>query len=75
MTNFVVPEGLVVFSKNNCPACNQLKDKLKIQNKVFTEINIQENSSAQEFIINKGFRSMPVVFLEGEAVSVFKVVN
>jgi glutaredoxin len=75
LDNFVVPQGLVVFSKNNCPACNQLKDKLKFQNKVFTEINIQENSAAQEFIINKGFRSMPVVFLDGESVSVFKVVN
>jgi glutaredoxin len=72
---FEVPQGLVVFSKDNCPACTQLKTKLSEQNKDFLEVRIDKSESAREYIISKGFRSMPVVFLDGENVSVFKVVN
>lgn len=73
--NFVVPEGLVVFSKNNCPACDTLKNKLAEQNKPYFEYKVDEDDSVRDFVISKGFRSMPVVFLNGEAVSVFKVVS
>ena len=72
---FVVPDGLVVFSKANCAGCVQLKSKLEAQDKSYFEYKIDENQDAANFVISKGFRSMPVVFLDGEAVSVFKVVN
>lgn len=72
---FVVPDGLVVFSKDNCAGCVQLKRKLESQDKPYFEYKIDENQEAANFVISKGFRSMPVVFLDGEAVSVFKVVS
>lgn len=73
--SFVVPEGLVVFSKNNCPSCVTLKDKLNGQGSSYFEFRIDEDENARDFVISKGFRSMPVVFLDGEPVSVFKVVK
>lgn len=73
--SFVVPEGLVVFSKSNCPACEELKAKLKEQETEYVEVKIDTKPEARDFIISKGFRSMPVVFKDGNSVSVYEVVQ
>jgi glutaredoxin len=65
MGEFILPEGLVVFSKYNCPACVTLKSRLSFAKMDYTEVNIEDVPEARSFLINKGFRSMPVVFSDG----------
>lgn len=68
--SFVVPKGLVVFSKNVCPNCVTVKNKLKAQGKDYTEIKLEENPEALSFLKEQGFRSVPIVMLDGEVVVV-----
>ncbi len=66
--SFVVPEGLVVFSKTVCPKCVTIKKQLKAEGKEFTEIKVDENQDAYQFLVSSGFRSVPVVFQDGVVV-------
>lgn len=63
-------EGLIVFSKNVCPNCVTVKNKLKAQGKEFTEIKLEENPEALAFLKEQGFRSVPVVMQDGVVVIV-----
>lgn len=63
-------EGLVVFSKNVCPHCVTVKNKLKAQGREFTEIKLEENPEALVFLKEQGFRSVPVVMQDGVVVTV-----
>lgn len=40
---------LTVYSKDNCPACEVLKNKLKAEGTPFTEIKIGRDISVGEF--------------------------
>jgi glutaredoxin len=42
------------------------KGLLKNKNIEFEEINIEENDSAREFVINEGHRTMPQIYQDGE---------
>lgn len=61
-------EGLVVFSGADCPKCIDLKNKLNSQNKEYKEFDIWKNPEALQFIMSKGYRSIPQLFLNGEKV-------
>lgn len=61
-------KGLVVFSGADCPKCVDLKNKLDSDNKKYTEFDIWKNPEALQFIMSKGYRSIPQLFLNGEKV-------
>jgi len=61
-------KGLVVFSGADCPKCVDLKNKLDADNKKYTEFDIWKNPEALQFIMSKGYRSIPQLFLNGEKV-------
>jgi len=53
---------LTMYSKNNCPFCVQAKNLLTLKNIPFTEIKIDENLSAKEFILSEGHRTVPQIY-------------
>jgi glutaredoxin 3 len=57
---------LTVYSKNNCPFCVQAKNLLTLKNIPFTEVKIDEDSTAKEFVLNEGHRTVPQIYLDGK---------
>lgn len=57
-----------VYSKNNCPACVALKKKLEQKGYGYLEVNIDENPLSKKWLIDSGFRSVPVVTFNGEVI-------
>lgn len=55
--------NVIVYSKNNCPACERMKNKLRLANVPFTVRNIDNDLDAMDFIVGRGHRAMPVVYL------------
>ena len=56
---------IIVYSKNNCPFCVQAKMLLTQKNVPFTEIKVDEDPSAREFIIAEGHRTVPQIYKDG----------
>lgn len=50
---------IFVYSKDNCPACVTLKEKLKREGTVFQEVNIDKDPAAKEWLLKQGYRSVP----------------
>lgn len=57
---------LVVYSKNHCPYCDQAKALLKNKGIEYSEIKIDEDSTAREFIVTEGHRTVPQIYKDGE---------
>jgi glutaredoxin 3 len=57
---------ITVYSKNQCPYCDQAKALLKSRDIVFEEIKIDENSEAREFIVGEGHRTVPQIYQDGK---------
>jgi glutaredoxin len=54
-----------VFTKDNCPACTQLKMELKRDNVEFVEINIGKDISREDFITQyPNIKRVPYVVAE-----------
>jgi glutaredoxin len=57
---------LTVYSKTVCPFCVNAKNYLKSKNIPFEEINIEEDDQARQFIVDKGHRTVPQIYFDGE---------
>lgn len=69
MTNYQVykrEEMITVYSKNNCPFCDKAKYLLKTKNIDFTEIKIDEDLEAREWLLEQGHRTAPQLYLDGK---------
>ncbi|WNA13868.1 glutaredoxin [Enterococcus phage vB_Efa_VP14] len=53
---------ITVYTKNNCASCTFTKRKLQELGVNYQEINVDEDLSALEYLMECGFRSLPVVF-------------
>lgn len=56
-----------VYTKNNCIPCKMTKRKLQELGVNYQEINVDEDLSALGYLMECGFRSLPVVFNENGA--------
>ena len=54
---------LTVYSKNNCPFCDQAKHLLKTHGFKFEEIKIDENPEARDWLVAQGHRTAPQIYL------------
>ena len=54
---------LTVYSKNNCPFCDQAKHLLKTNGFEYKEIKIDENPEAREWLVAQGHRTAPQIYL------------
>jgi glutaredoxin len=57
---------LTIYSKNNCSYCVQAIDLLTRRGVDYTEVKIDEDATAKEFIISKGHRTVPQIYKDGE---------
>jgi glutaredoxin len=53
---------LTVYSKNHCPFCDQAKALLNRKNIPFSEVRIDENTDARQFIVESGHRTVPQIY-------------
>jgi glutaredoxin len=53
---------LIVYSKNNCPQCQQAKHLLKSKNIDYTEVKIDEDLKAREWLLAQGHRTAPQIY-------------
>lgn len=60
----MIPTAAVtVFSKHDCQPCIRTKKELVIRGVQFTEINVEEDAAALEYIKSLGHLGAPVVAL------------
>lgn len=57
-----------VYTKNNCMPCKMTKRKLQELGVNYQEINVDEDLSALGYLMECGFRSLPVVFKDDEPI-------
>lgn len=58
-----------VYSKTNCVACKFTKNWLKNNNLDFKEVNVDDNLEGLNELLTMNLRTLPVVFNDGEFVS------
>jgi glutaredoxin len=62
----------IVWSKNQCPYCDQAKNLLKMKGIEFEERNINDGWDREDLLAAvPGARSVPQIFLDGELVGGF----
>jgi len=57
---------ITVYSKNNCPYCEQAKGLLKLKGINFKVVKIDEDSAAREFMLSEGHRTVPQIYQDGK---------
>lgn len=57
---------LTVYSKSNCPFCDQAKALLEQKGVEFRVVKVDENPEAREFLMRGGYRSVPQIFADTE---------
>lgn len=66
-------KGLVVFSGDGCSSCVSLKEKLNNKGLEYTEFDIWKDDEALSFLMTKGLRGIPQLFLDGKLVTLEEV--
>lgn len=62
---------IIVYGRHEgCPACDDAKTYLKMRNIEYNFIDIDQNPDARDFILSKGFRTIPVMFRDSELLGV-----
>ena len=57
---------LTVYSKANCPFCDQAKALLESRGVEYEEVRVDQDPSAREFIMGQGHRSVPQIYQDGK---------
>jgi glutaredoxin 3 len=57
---------LTLYTKNNCGYCIQAKTLLKNNDIPFEEVNIETDTTARDFVITEGHRTMPQIYKDGK---------
>lgn len=58
--------GYVVMGKPNCAGCEQAKALLEAKGEGYEYIDVMRSPEAQALFRERGFRSVPQIFLDGE---------
>ena len=53
---------LTVYTKNNCPYCDQAKALLESKGVAYQTINLEEQPDTRGFLVEQGLRSVPQIF-------------
>lgn len=57
---------LTIYSKANCPHCDQTKRLLEQKNINYNEIRVDQEPGAREFLVSEGHKSVPQLYLDGK---------
>ncbi|HBC95570.1 MAG TPA: NrdH-redoxin [Clostridium sp.] len=55
-----------IFTTSTCPYCHSAKEFFTKNNIDFTEHNISTDSNARKQLMEKGYRSVPVIVIDGQ---------
>lgn len=53
---------ITIYSKTSCPNCVNAKNYLNAKGIEYTEVNIERDPGAREFILSEGHRSVPQIY-------------
>ena len=57
---------IILYSKNGCSQCDRAKALLESMGVEYNEIKIDQVKAAREFLVNKGHRSVPQLYVGGK---------
>lgn len=57
--------SIVIYSTDTCPHCQSAKSYLERKGFDFQEKNVQTDKEARQELINKGYRGVPVLVIDG----------
>ena len=57
-----------IYTSNNCQYCHEAKEFFNESNIPFTEHNISVSKEAKAEIIKKGYRSVPLIVIDGQEI-------
>jgi glutaredoxin-like YruB-family protein len=64
-----MPKSVIIYSTTTCPYCKMAKQYMKDKNVAFTEINVQEDpTKAEEMIQKSGQMGVPVMDIDGKII-------
>lgn len=58
--------NIVIYTSNNCSHCKVIMMYLDANDIPYTEVNISTNDKYIEDIVSKGFRTVPILVVNGE---------
>lgn len=61
----------IVYSKTVCPYCTQAKKLLESKGIEYVEINVDTNAAGRDVLVEKGLRSVPQIFHNGDLIGGF----
>jgi glutaredoxin 3 len=56
---------ITIYSRANCPFCVQAKNLLKLKGIEYTEVKIDEDAAAKDFVLEQGHRTVPQIYQDG----------
>ena len=62
----MLENGYTVYGKSNCSGCEQAKALLESKGLGYEYVDVMKTPSAQALFREKGFRSVPQIFKDGE---------
>lgn len=57
---------LTVYSKSNCPFCDKAKHLLNTKNISYETVNIEQDQTARQWLMEQGHRSVPQIYKNGK---------
>jgi glutaredoxin len=58
--------SLTVYSKSSCPQCDKAKSLLSNKGINFDVVDIEQDASARQWLIEQGHRTVPQIYVKGE---------
>ena len=62
----VIMHDITIYTSNTCVFCKAAKQYFKENNIEYTEKNIDQDKEAVNYLIEKGYRGVPVINIDGE---------
>ena len=59
---------VTIYSKDSCAFCVRSKQYLESNNIQYTEVNIENNLEAREWIIEQGHRTVPQIYVDNQLI-------
>jgi glutaredoxin 3 len=57
---------ITVYSKDPCPFCVQAKRLLEARGIEYTELRIDQDETARQFVLSQGHRTVPQLYKDGK---------
>ena len=57
---------ITVYSKDPCPFCVQAKRLLEARGVEYTEVRIDQDEAARQFVLSQGHRTVPQLYKDGK---------